>query len=332
MRCPECKHNQKYRDGTRCGTCNYRFVFRKKNDRISDFTFRQISQRLSDDGHQAFTVTQLALAICRHWRKHYLGPIGYSIIILLISVFVGLMAHPKVGLGVFLALSVLAMLLHRWGKTGLPFGEARKLVERYHQAHPIAALADGRAFQRNTESVDLEDLSYAPERILVVERDDLVDMLIRNRFHLNHKSVVVSRTGYPEKVFAACREFLKNHPNTPVQILHDASPPGFALTAQLSTEPKWDFAQRSLVDLGISRTSLQGGSLLPWLPPPAAKRGAFSGNSTKMLSTGHRMPIDYVGPKPLLSLLGTAVVGGALLLAAPDASVGSDISVEADYG
>ena len=30
MHCPECKHNQKYKDGTRCNKCRYQFVFRKK--------------------------------------------------------------------------------------------------------------------------------------------------------------------------------------------------------------------------------------------------------------------------------------------------------------
>ena len=54
--------------------------------------------------------------------------------------------------------------------------------------------------------------TYAPERILVVERDDLVDMLIRNRFHLTAKAVVVSRTGYPERVFAACGIFCATIP------------------------------------------------------------------------------------------------------------------------
>ena len=53
MRCPECKHNQKYRDGTRCGKCGYQFVLiKKKGDGLSDFALRQIIQRLSDGGQQ----------------------------------------------------------------------------------------------------------------------------------------------------------------------------------------------------------------------------------------------------------------------------------------
>ena len=48
MRCPDCKHNQRYRDGTRCGKCGYQFVLRKRTDTISDYTLRQIIKRLSD--------------------------------------------------------------------------------------------------------------------------------------------------------------------------------------------------------------------------------------------------------------------------------------------
>lgn len=332
MRCPQCNHQQKYQSGTRCGQCHYRFLFRKKSDRISDFSFRQIIERLSDHGQQAFTATQLALAICRYWRKQYLGVIGYSVGITMISLFIGFIVRPKVGVMVFLTLAVIAFLLHRFGRTHIDFSQARKLVDRYHQVHPISVLADGHAFQQSPESADFRELHYAPERILVVERDDLVDMLIRNRFHLNHKTAVVSCTGYPNKVFAACQEFLRHHPNTPVQVLHDASAPGFGLTTQLAADPKWEFARRSLVDLGISRAALQNRYLLPWLPVNSSKRGVFSNDPLKMLSAGHRMPIDYVGPKPLLSLLGTAVVGGALLLVASDALAGTDISVEADYG
>lgn len=34
-----------------------------------------------------------------------------------------------------------------------------------------------------------------------------------------------------------------------------------------------------------------------------------------MLRTGYRVPLDYIGPKPLIGLLSAAMVGGALLLA-----------------
>ncbi|MDG4555102.1 MAG: hypothetical protein P9E24_12795 [Candidatus Competibacter sp.] len=336
MRCPECKHNQKYKDGTRCNKCRYRFVFRKKEDRISDFTLRQIIQRLSDNGQQVFTTTQLALAICRLWRKKTLGPIGCGVIALVVSAIVGLFTFSEWsgwdGALILAVLLPLAIWLGRRGKNKLPFDKARKIVEHYHQAHPIQALADGTAFRRQAAPLDLQDPHYAPERILVVERDDLVDMLIRNRFHLTAKAVAVSRTGYPEPVFEACREFLRNHPDTPVQLVHDGSTQGFALAAQLADDSKWRFARARLTDLGISMAALQRSGALPWLPPALSRSGgAFSANHLQWLRTGHRVPLDYVGPKPLIGLLSAAVVGGALLLA-PESPNAAGVEVESDYG
>jgi hypothetical protein len=50
-----------------------------------------------------------------------------------------------------------------------------------------------------------------------------------------------------------------------------------------------------------------------------------------MLRAGRRVPVDYIGPKPLLNLLGAAVVGGALLLA-PEILNAIETGVEIDYG
>jgi hypothetical protein len=338
MRCPECHHTQKHKDGVRCQQCHYQFVFRRQQDQISDFALRQIIQRLSDNGQYAFTATQLALDISRFWRKKYLGPLGCSVIALIISAVAGLIAFTEWGwIGAALVPGVilpLAVWLGRYGKTKLSIHKARQIVKQYHQIHPIQALADGAAFRQPTPTVDFQDPHYAPERILVVERDDLVDLLVRNRFHLTAKAAVVSRTGYPERVFAACQEFLRNHPNTPVQVIHDASLPGFALTAQLATDPDWPLAKSCLVDLGISRTALNDDSRLPWLPTnPSQRDGVFGGNPAKRLQAGYRVPLDHVGPKPMINVLGAAVAAGTLLLA-PELLNGSSIEmgVEIDYG
>ena len=64
---------------------------------------------------------------------------------------------------------------------------------------------------------------------------------------------------------------------------------------------------------------------------PFHRNGAFGGNPTEMLRTGYRVPLDYVGPKPLIGLLSAAVVGGALLLA-PEVLNAAGAEVESDYG
>lgn len=331
MRCPDCKHSQKYRDGTRCDKCGYQFIFRKKDDGISDSSLRQIIQRLSDEGQYAFTATQLALEICRFWRgqRQLNGGIIFAAIIALI--FFLMAGHWRISLIALMVGLLVVIGIFQWRKTALPFHKARALIDRYHQAHPIAGLADGAAFRQQTAAVDLQDLHYAPERILVVEHDELVDLLIRNRFHLTTKTAVVSRSGYPEWVLSACQNFLRYHPATPVQLLHDASLRGFNLSAQLTADPHWPLAPHGLIDLGLSRAAFNHTTRLPWLPVnDQVKGGVLSAQHTKMLSTGHRIPVDCMGPKSLLNLLSAAVISGTLILVAADAL--GEIGVEVDYG
>lgn len=334
MRCPDCNHFQKYRSGTRCGQCGYRFVFRKKTDDIADFTLRQMIQRLSDNGQYAFTATQLALVLCRHWRRSAWGPIGCGLIALLVPVGV-LIINGQGLIGALLFVVALPLIIHlsRRQATVLPFNKASDLIRRYHQAHPIAGLADGTAFAQQSPPLDdLQDLYYAPERILVVERDELVDLLVRNRFHLTAKTAVISQSGYPAHLLAACREFLRRHPQTSVQLLHDASTQGFALAARLAADPQWPLAPHPLADLGIAKDALDRNARLPWLPADPKTEGAYTADHQRMLRAGHRVPVDSLGPKPLLSLLSAAVVSGALLLVAQDALGSLEMGVEVDYG
>lgn len=341
MRCPDCKHDQKYKDGTRCGKCGYQFVLlRKKGDNLSDLALRQMIQRLSDNGQYAFTATQLALEICRYWRGKAWGPFGCGVVSAVIVVAgLGFLwkSEPIAGLliGIGIALCIVLPLAMKVGsreKNTLPFRSASQLIDKYHRIHPIAGLADGKAFTQPTMG-ETQDLHYAPERILVVEREDLVDMLIRNRFHLASKTAVVSCSGYPAQIVAACREFLRRHPNTPVQLLHDASLKGFNLGEKLAADSHWLLAPHPFINLGISREALKSNMRLPWLTDKRFfAESVFSTDHSAMLRAGRRVPVDCLAPKPLLGLLGAAVISGALTLAAAEASGEIGVEVEVDYG
>jgi len=334
MRCPDCQHQQAYKDGMRCAKCGYTFTLRKKTDGLSDYTVRQIIQRLSENDQHCFTRTQLLLEICRYWRKQNTMLTVVAVIAAMIvgGVIWGIVQWPLwIGLALIGLLIGAALLLRRRQARSLPYNKARDLLRKYGDIHPVAGLADGRAFAEHGTEVPDQDFYYAPERILVVEYDDLADLLIRNRFHLSAKTVVVSRTGYPARIFAACRGFLARHPATPVQVLHGASLSGFALSAQLAADPQWHFARDRLVDLGLSRTALNDKTRLPWLPRSATANGILSANHDAMLRDGRRVPVDCVSPKSLLNLLAAAVVAGSLVL--PEVKAGdTDFDMEADYG
>ncbi len=334
MRCPDCKHQQKYKDGTRCAKCGYAFTLRKKTDGLSDYALRQIILSLTGNEQHCFTRTQLLLEICRYWRKQNTALTVVAVVVAMIigGVIWGIAEWRLwIGLALMGLLIGVALLLRRQHARSLPLKKAGDLLKKYRDAHPIPGLADGRAFIERSAEVADQDFYYAPERILVVERDDLADLLIRNRFHLSAKTVVVSRTGYPAPIFAACQGFLARHPATPVQVLHDASLSGFALSAQLAADPQWQFARNRLTDLGLLRTTLHEKTRLPWLSRSATTNGTLSAKHDAMLHDGRRVPVDCIAPKPLLNLLAAAVVAGSLAL--PEAKAGdTDFDVEADYG
>lgn len=338
MRCPDCQHTQRYREGTRCKKCGYQFILRRKSDEISDYALHHLIKKLSDNGAYAFTATQLILDLCRYWRRRVNRELLVSFIgIVVMGAVLGFFVRSFVGMWFVTLASLFFASLALWAahrrKTFLPLPKARQIVQRYHQAHPIAELADGRAFAGPPATENTQDFPYAPERIVVVERDELVDLLVRNRFHQTHKAAVISRSGYPQRIADQCRSFLQRHPQMPVQLLHDASLPGFAMGAQLAADPNWPLAGRPLVDLGLSREAIENVGKLSWLPTSERGKGKLSRQATRMLNAGYRVPVDFMGPKPFLNLIGAAAVGGALVLLASNqanADPGGEFGVEID--
>ncbi len=325
MRCPECNRTQQYKEGMRCRRCGYKFVFNPKSTKykgqIRDYTLRSIIKQLSNDGQYCFTRTQLAVEISRYWDKRH----GMGCLLVLGSLalagFVGFLTSAIndsevrgwiVGSGLFVILLALGfgLKLYKKGEGRVSFKEANAVIETYHRAYPIKPLITGKAFTGESET----DFYFEPDRILMVERDNIADMLVLNRFPQQTKTAVVSRRGYPEHVFAACRTFLAKNPQLPVYVMHDASLMGFRRIAILGQDERWRFARDNFVDIGLAKRHFNERTpALPWLKDGKADI-VFTANYDKMLTAGARMPIDYAPPKFLLNLLANAVLTGSLLL------------------
>jgi hypothetical protein len=63
------------------------------------------------------------------------------------------------------------------------------------------------AFRQQIAAVDLQNLHYELEQILMMKRDKPVDLLVRNCSHLTSKTAVISRSSYLEYAFGACQNF-----------------------------------------------------------------------------------------------------------------------------
>ncbi len=93
---------------------------------------------------------------------------------------------------------------------------------------------------------------YGVERVLIVERDLLVDLFVRNDFHSQQRVLIMSQTGYPSYLEKAANEVLERQPQTPVFLLHDASDAGMAMKSRMQKTGKISVGQQRIIDLGMT--------------------------------------------------------------------------------
>lgn len=94
------------------------------------------------------------------------------------------------------------------------------------------------------EAPEPDIFDYGVERILVVDRDILVDLFVLNGFHAQERALVISSNGYPQYLVPRLAQVLEQNPETPVYLLHDA---GSAIsTANLPESAR-------VIDLGLTR-------------------------------------------------------------------------------
>lgn len=324
MKCPKCNANQKYKDGMTCGACGYRFALDpKKAPNLSDMAIKKLVDRLSGFGQYAFTYHQLYARIHRLLRKKgRSGRIGCAVvlgillIILSFSVF-SEWALPPLALIVPAALYIwfIVWLVRRPVK--IPHSAIADTISRYRAAHPLEGMADGTGIQEGGGTdLDPELLQHAPERILIVERDDVAEMLIRNGFHLENKTLVISANRLPTRAFAAYRHFLTRHPDLPVAVIHDASKKGHRLKTDLMADPEWGLAGKKVQDLGLHPADVARLKTPVWTPEPGSKNKhvRVKGKPVETIQSGYFMPLDIAGPRALMGSMGLAMVVGAALL------------------
>ena len=329
MKCPNCGHNHPAREGRTCTKCHYRFVFEKK-DGITDNRMVQLIKRLGEDGRYHLTRTQLALGVAQlrghHGAFYAVVPfaLGAVVAFTLAGLFIDRIPLLAV-IGAIVGFMVVsagsrALLIKLFPHPPISYREARQLLERYHREHPIDKLATGGAYAHGGTGTPME-AGYAPERVLVVEKEDLADALIGNGFHREHRCVVVTVDGYPQHVFNACREFVQRHPKLPIYLLHDASAHGFRARAQLEARPEWQFARSRIRDLGITREQLRQArqQALPWLVK-GGETVVYSPGHENMLKSSGWVPVDYPPPPALQGALAAGLVAGMLTLPDPVAA------------
>ncbi len=323
MKCPQCHHSQKFKDGMTCNACGRPFALNpKQKPFLTDMAFGKIMDRLSGFGHYHFTRNQLFSQIVRFIRKKQkTGRILFFIgsCLILAAVFLYFFIVPFVPIlmigGFFGVILVLSSLSRRVSISAKLIDD---IIDTYQAIHPIDLMVDGRRFEGSKDGyMDEEMTQYAPEQILIVERNDLADMLILNRFHFENKTLVLSAEKYPAHAFDAFKNFMAGHPDIPVCLMHDASIKGRGMRERLLSDPSWGLKPENVKDLGLFPEDTKRLEQPIWLPHPSKSKSdtiLLSKNSEKKISNGYRMPVDVAPPRPMMSTLGPAVIGGMALL------------------
>lgn len=263
MKCPKCSGKvQRGRQGMKC-SCGYAFKLDPKGrERYSDAKMLALIDGVSSGGTTYYTAEQLWTRYC---KKHGTGWVGCLVFFAIVATVIGFFIWRKDGpptsaimftitmLSVFLGLFTIAwmqgfrslptggrqhfdLILDKWRKSK---GDLEKLIDkpRLHEPPP--------------EWTEADIYDYGVERILVVQRDLLVDLFVLNDLHIANRCIVISVTGYPDYMTERARAIMTERPDTPVFVLHDSTPEGMETRMKLRKSELLPLDQTRVVDLGL---------------------------------------------------------------------------------
>ncbi len=330
MKCPRCGSREPIKEGAVCRVCTYFFTLNpNRAPYISDNEFKLAVGRLSGLGIRYYTYNQLYAAIHRLARRNtrrrrIKGVVGLAIG--LIAVTLLLRYHIDSGLGyahwpstLVFCIGFLGILGYAVRPIAVSHVSVVNAVSAFRTSNALEHLADGEHFSDSADVLIDEVVLYAPERVLIVERNDLADMLLLNRFHVENKTMVLSSYRYPTVAFKALQDILNRFPDIPVFLLHDASAEGIRMKERLQADPKWPLHGKGLHDLGLFPEEIKDIKRPVWIP--SGRRNLVSGKKSvpakspsENIAQGFRMPVDVAPPPALLGTAGMALLTGYPLL------------------
>jgi hypothetical protein len=269
---------------------------------MTDAKFFSLLRRAGENGHFYFTFPQLYSAWCQQdaeekiflLRKRLAG-VGVFLFTLCISCF---LLFGWIG-GV-LSLTLLVgpwLLIRQYLQQQLPdLGELKKLVKQWQAGHgggDEMLLIRPSLHEPPLDLSEKDLFDYGVERIIIVERPLLVDLLVKNGFHADQNALIFSRDGYPSYIVQRAQKILKERALLPIYLLHDASETGMAMPE------KNRLSGRTVIDLGIRPEHLEKMHFL---------------NALQLQRKGYKAPLDILPYPVLATICGEAVREKSTLL------------------
>ena len=223
MICPNCGFNQKRSLGTTCTSCRYRFALDPKvKPWLSDRAFQTLLDRASAGNTRYFTTAQLyAVFLQRQWRKwRKARRVGWICLGIFGAAALGVIAF-NLFLALALALVGILIFFASSNKKICGFDSFKELVKKWQKAgKTIERLITRPMLKDPPENQTIEDLyDYGIQRLVIVERPEMVDVLVLNGWHAEQQALVVSEGGYPGYIMPLVERYLAEQPHLPVFLL-----------------------------------------------------------------------------------------------------------------
>lgn len=282
-------------------------VFERQLDGIDDDEWLELLEHTSGRGRHFFTANQLYTAYARNKViiTRYIAKRGrYGLVLMVVGLAIWIYAL-KADWGITLVLGI-ACTLSGVGMVGTGVvtrrdPAAREPIERWLSKWTALREVERLIMGPKLVHTSLDDAPPSARCLIIVERDELVDLLLKNGAQRELSALIVAESGYPEALTNEARRLLDERSDLKVVLLHDATPAGVAMPARLQKSKTLPLANRELVDAGLFPADVT------WLAElaPAIPAGHIN-----------RVPVDSLSYEALL--IGLRGIGeGALSLATP---------------
>lgn len=255
MKCPQCEFNQPAKQGMKCGKCGYLFTFNPKEPSsagITDGKFHQAIRKAGQNGTAVFTKNQLYAA----YAKIATGTGKAKIIFGCVLTGLGIAAVFVVGnvAAILIFLGAISLLSGIFGNSK-PVSHQNFLqdIARWKSSgKPIENLIETPSLGTRPKTWTEEDIyQYGVERILIVQHDLLVDLMVKNNQHTEQRMLVIAESGYPDYLMPQVGRLLDERDDLPVFLLHDATDSGMKMKQRIMRLNWLPLRDHLLVDLGF---------------------------------------------------------------------------------
>ncbi|MEO6603455.1 MAG: hypothetical protein ABIQ16_26465 [Polyangiaceae bacterium] len=232
-------------------------VFDPQMDGIADVEWLDLVARASGDGRHFFSENQLYLAYARNKvqvTRYIARRGGYGLVMIGLGLAIWIYAL-KVDWGTAMVLGIACTLtgvaMVGSGVVTRREPAAREPVQRWLAKWVAAKEGERLISELKLASKGAEYVPADAQCLVVVERDLLVDLLLKNGAHAELNAIIVAESGYPTALATEARRILAARPDLKVIAVHDATPEGVAMAGRLQKNHVFPLANHDVVDAGL---------------------------------------------------------------------------------